>query len=136
MSYNDTKRGYNEKFISAIIICLLVQTAAFASNDKFTSIEESISTQNFVKLQSVKYVSAGHILVDTYDEAASLKNVLITVKVLKSLQQNILNVHPHKEEALLECLVAVKWLNRLKMQLLTLKSVRFQNRLKQNSAGI
>lgn len=67
------KEGIMKKFISAIIICLLVQTAAFASNDKFTSIEESISTQNFVKLQSVKYVSAGHILVDTYDEAASLK---------------------------------------------------------------
>ncbi len=58
-----------KKIISAIIICLLVQTTVMAK-ELYRSIEEKPS---FVKLESVKQVSAGHILVDSYDEAIALK---------------------------------------------------------------
>lgn len=67
------KEGKMKKLIPLFIICLLTQTSAIAANDKFTSIEESLVPKNIVNLQSVKYVSAGHILVDTYAEAAQLK---------------------------------------------------------------
>lgn len=61
-----------KKIFLLLILCLICQVPVIAKTE-FTSIEESITSKNFVNLQSVKYVSAGHILVDTYDEAASLK---------------------------------------------------------------
>lgn len=58
-----------KKFLYLLAICVLIQGNAFAE-DAYTSIETPIST---VKLEPIRYVSAGHILVDTYDEAATLK---------------------------------------------------------------
>ena len=58
-----------KRILYLLAICVLAQGSAFAE-DVYTSIETPIS---MVKLQSVKYVSAGHILVDTYDEAVALK---------------------------------------------------------------
>lgn len=61
-----------KKIILALIVCLSLNTVAF-SQETFTSIEGELSPINLVKLQPVKYVSAGHILVDSYDEAIALK---------------------------------------------------------------
>lgn len=61
-----------KRFFILLALCLITQLPTIAKQE-FTSIEESISSKNFVNLQSVQYVSAGHILVDTYDEAIALK---------------------------------------------------------------
>ncbi len=58
-----------KRIIIAIVICLIVQTTVTAK-EIYTSIEESPS---FVKLEAVNQVSAGHILVDSYQEAKALK---------------------------------------------------------------
>lgn len=58
-----------KRILYLLAICVLAQGSVFAE-DVYTSIETPIS---MVKLQPVKYVSAGHILVDTYDEAVALK---------------------------------------------------------------
>lgn len=58
-----------KRIIFLLAMCILLQGSVFAE-DVYTSIETPIS---LVKLQKVKYVSAGHILVDTYDEAVALK---------------------------------------------------------------
>lgn len=58
-----------KRILYLLAICVFAQGSAFAE-DVYTSIETPIS---MVKLQPVKYVSAGHILVDTYDEAVALK---------------------------------------------------------------
>lgn len=63
------KEGVMKNLISAIIICLLVQTTVTAK-EVYSSIEEKPS---FVKLEAVNQVSAGHILVDSYEEAVALK---------------------------------------------------------------
>lgn len=63
------KEGVMKKIISAIFICLLVQTAVTAK-EIYRSIEEKPS---FVKLEAVNQVSAGHILVDSYEDAIALK---------------------------------------------------------------
>lgn len=63
------KEDTMKKVISAIIICLLVQTTVMAK-EIYRSIEEKPS---FVKLESVNQVSTGHILVDSYQEAIELK---------------------------------------------------------------
>lgn len=63
------KEDTMKKIISAIIICLLVQTTVMAK-EIYRSIEEKPS---FVKLESVNQISAGHILVDSYQEAIELK---------------------------------------------------------------
>lgn len=61
-----------KNFILAIFIILLFQTTIMAKEqEEFQSIE--ISPIKSVKLEPVKYVSAGHILVKTYDEAIDLK---------------------------------------------------------------
>lgn len=67
------KKGlFMKKIILALIVCLSLNTTVF-SQETFTSIEGELSPTNLVNLQPVKYVSAGHILVDSYDEAVALK---------------------------------------------------------------
>lgn len=62
-----------KKIVFTLIVCVLTSFNAFAQ-DSFTSIEDDeFKPVLFVKLQPVNYVSAGHILVDTYDEAVALK---------------------------------------------------------------
>ena len=55
-----------------LLLCIIALTGniTFAADD-FESIE--ISPVKLVILEPVKYVSAGHILVPTYDEAVALK---------------------------------------------------------------
>lgn len=59
-----------KKLITAFLFSIIA-IAPVMAEEVFTSIEESpIRT---VKLEPVRYVSAGHILVKTYDEAVALK---------------------------------------------------------------
>ena len=66
------KGFFMKKIVLALIVCILTSLNVFAQ-DNFTSIEEDNFKPVLFKLQPVKYVSAGHILVDTYDEAVALK---------------------------------------------------------------
>ncbi|MBQ2644648.1 peptidylprolyl isomerase [bacterium] len=59
-----------KKIIFCLVISILVQNAVFAE-DEFQSIE--LNPIRSLKLEPVKYVSAGHILVESYDEAIELK---------------------------------------------------------------
>lgn len=61
-----------KNIVIALFAFLLLQTAVTAAEtEEFQSIE--ISPVKSVKLEPVKYVSAGHILVKSYDEAVALK---------------------------------------------------------------
>ncbi len=72
MLYNCCKGNLMRQIIFSLIMCMAIQSVAFA-DDSFKSIEETQLPVQYVKLQSVRYVSAGHILVDSYDEAVALK---------------------------------------------------------------
>ena len=52
------------------MVCILSLSSGFAFADESSAINLN---KKSVKLQPVRYVSAGHILVDTYDEAEALK---------------------------------------------------------------
>lgn len=61
-----------KNIILALSLSLLFSCNVLA-NESYQSIELPISKQGVVKLEPVKTVSAGHILVSTYEEAVDLK---------------------------------------------------------------
>jgi peptidyl-prolyl cis-trans isomerase C len=58
-----------KNILIVLLLCCIFQGSTFA-NTTYQNIEEKPSV---VKLEAVKQVSAGHILVDTYAQAISLK---------------------------------------------------------------
>ena len=59
-----------KKLFCTIFAIFLTTGLAFAENSNAINLNKNISS---VKLEPVRYVSAGHILVDTYEEAEALK---------------------------------------------------------------
>ena len=59
-----------KKLLLLFCILMLTNQQSYAQE---SYIEENLEPIKLIKLQPVKYVSAGHILVNTYEEAAELK---------------------------------------------------------------
>ena len=59
-----------KNIIYILVFCFIFQTSVFAE-EEFISIDQTPIRS--VKLQPIRYVSAGHILVSSYDEAIELK---------------------------------------------------------------
>ena len=59
-----------KKLFCTIFTILLTSGLAFSENSDVIKFNNDVSS---IKLEPVRYVSAGHILVDSYDEAIALK---------------------------------------------------------------
>lgn len=68
------------------LICAMGTFCGFVSADEQKS-ENADKSKVYIKLQPVRYVSAGHILVDTYEEAEALKKRIDNGESFEKLAQ-------------------------------------------------